>query len=140
MRFFTPSLLVAALLAVLVAGCAHVSPAVGTWAMSNGPGSGSLTLQQGGTGTLQMPSGGPQPVTWTEKDNQIALMLSGTPDPKSGGAPAPGMHLSATATLSEDKKTLSVPFGPIVLTMQKQADKCSMAASRSISYDPSGSV
>jgi hypothetical protein len=112
----------------LAFGCARVSPAVGTWTGSLGPQTATLTLRPDGTGTLRPPIGAEQPVSWTEKEGAVALKLgNGAPAAGGGGGAAGGasgrgggVSVDVSGTLSEDGKTMTVPFGPLSLTLQKQ--------------------
>lgn len=122
MRFSFRSLLIgAALAAPLLAGCSRTSPAVGTWTMTAGAQPVTLTLQKDGTGTLQPPVGTQQPVSWTEQEKAVTLQVGGAAA-ADGSAPPGGAGLALTGTLSEDNKTMTVPFGPVTLTLQKQPD------------------
>jgi hypothetical protein len=118
-------------LLVLAAGCARVSPAVGTWTGKRRPQTATLTLRPDGTGTLQPPIGAQQPVSWTEKEGAVALKLGGGAAAGAGGGAAGarggngsggsgGMSVDVPGTLSEDGKTMTVPLGPLSLTLQKQ--------------------
>lgn len=125
MRLFSTPFAVVVLLGILAGGCSRVSPAVGTWSLDAGNSSAALELREDGTGTLRMAVLPEQPVSWTEEDGTVTLRFGGgTETGGSGAAPKtrPGVGTALTGALSEDKKSMTIAFGPTTLTLQKQAE------------------
>lgn len=100
-------------------GCARTSPLVGTWTVPNAGMQATLQLKEDGTGVLQMPVLPSQPVSWTEKENQVTLQIGGGAKTDAGTTNT-GVGTTLTATLSEDQKALTVPFPTFTLTLEKQ--------------------
>lgn len=127
MRLFTTpaAVFIAALLCLLAGGCSRVSPAVGTWSLAGRGGSpATLALREDGTGTFTMAPLPQQPVSWTEKEGTVTLQIGGGTQGSAGAAPQTrrGAGASLTGTLAEDKKSMTLTFGPTTLTLQKQGD------------------
>lgn len=125
-RYALPALLILLLLAA--AGCARTSPAVGTWTGSVGPTTASVTLNEDGTGTVAIPPVLPQqPLTWKEEEKKVSIQVAGNPGTAAaapqGASAAPGgtgASVNLDGTISEDGKTMTVPFPAFSLTLTKQ--------------------
>jgi hypothetical protein len=138
MRFTSP-FLAAALF--LLAGCARMSPAAGTWTGqislppmmqiplavmgggAHGATTSTVTLRPDGTGFVKIGPAPEHPVAWTEEDGKVILRPR---DEASTGAknPQPGANPKGTlvGTLSEDNRSMSVDLGVAKVVLQKQAD------------------
>jgi hypothetical protein len=118
-----------AALIVVVSGCAKKSPAIGTWTTTSPLGTATMTLSEGGTGTFAMPPILPStPIKWEEKDGKVNISPSGAaPSPAPAAMPGmvgqPTAQMNMTASVSEDGKSLTLPFGNRSVTLNKQETK-----------------
>lgn len=107
---------------LFLAGCARVSPAVGTWTGSVGPQTATVTLSPDGKGFLKLPVLPEQPVNWTEENNKVTLTIgAAAAGTTQGGRSGSGAASALVGTLSDDKRAMTIDLGPIEIALKKQA-------------------
>lgn len=111
---------------LFLAGCARVSPAVGTWTGTADAGplpvnqTATVTLSPDGRGFVKLAIIPEQPVNWTEENNKVILTIGGAAaGTTQGGRSGSGAASALVGTLSDDKKTMNIDLGMAKLTLKK---------------------
>ena len=128
---FRHAAILLAVFALMLAGCARFSPAVGTWQGEAKPKSrnpllalpmamlgnatATLTVKPDGTAFLQTSFAPEQRLSWTEKDGKVFLRRA-----QDAGTGTDHGDSEIIGTLSDKNETLTFDLGPLTATLHRQ--------------------